>query len=88
MAAMCVAIVALLVPGAHLAWAPNKAAASSIRAAPRGLAVAQRLRATYSAFRVVQPPPEDQITRPRRRRRQHPLKLLSRLFRRLRIARI
>ena len=86
--AMCVAIVALLVPGAHLAWAPNKASASSIRAAPRGLAVAQRLRATYSAFRVVQPPPEDQITRPRRRRRQHPLKLLSRLFRRLRITRI
>jgi len=65
---MCVAIVALLVPGAHLAWAPNKASASSILAAPRGLAVAQRLRATYSAFRVVQPSPDDQITRPRRRR--------------------
>ena len=86
--AMCVAIVALLVPGAHLSWAPNKASASSIRAAPRGLAVAQRLRATYSAFRVVQPPPDDQITRPRRRRRQHPLKWLFRLFRRLRINRI
>lgn len=70
--AMCIAILAMLVSGGHLAWTTGSTSVSSIRPATRGLALAQRLRATCSAFRVVQLRP-DQSAKPRHggRRQKH-----------------